>query len=319
MVDVTTERKLASDCSISCVTVAVVIPTFNHARFLADAISSVIAQTHPANEIIVVDDGSTDDPASIVANFPTVRLIRQENRGLSGARNAGLRNCQSSHLIFLDADDRLLPVAIEAGLNHAAKCPHCAFVYGGFYVISENGTRREPDYYPSPLGPDAHREFLCAQGSLITLPATVLYRRECLIEEGGFDEQLHSCGDYDLYLRIARKYDIANYPVIVGEYRRHSKNMTNNYLMVLRESLFVLHRHEKRSCHDAWEKAALRKGRAHFRRYYTSCMLELLDGSVLNLLESVRLLSQASKSSPTTVVRWVLSGCKRALRERWLG
>ena len=99
--------------SIDGMTVAVIIPTFNHARFLAEAIKSVLAQTRPADEIIVVDDGSTDDPAAVVAKFPTVRLIRQDNRGLSAARNTGLRNCKASHIVFLDADDRLLPTALE--------------------------------------------------------------------------------------------------------------------------------------------------------------------------------------------------------------
>ena len=73
-------------------TVAVVIPTFNHAHFLADAIMSVLGQTRQADEIIVVDDGSTDDPATVVAQFPKARLIRQDNRGLSAARNMGLRS-----------------------------------------------------------------------------------------------------------------------------------------------------------------------------------------------------------------------------------
>src|SRR5262245_1453055 len=79
--------------------VAVIIPTFNHTRFLADAISSVLAQTRHADEIIVVDDGSTDDPAAVVEDFPGVRLIRQRNRGLSAARNVGFRNCTTSHVL----------------------------------------------------------------------------------------------------------------------------------------------------------------------------------------------------------------------------
>ena len=103
--------------------VAVIIPTYNHARYLADAISSAIAQTRPADEIIVVDDGSTDNPATVVDRFPGVHFIQQENRGRSAARNAGLRTCTSSHVVFLDADDRLLPNAIEDGLSCAAEHP----------------------------------------------------------------------------------------------------------------------------------------------------------------------------------------------------
>src|SRR5258708_17358462 len=127
--------------------VAVVIPTFKHARFLADEIMSVLAQKHPADEIIVVDDGSTDDPASVVSQFAKVRLIRQENRGLSAARNTGLRNCATSHVVFLDADDRLLPIALHAGLASIAERPECAFLHGRHRLISEAGRpiRPHPD------------------------------------------------------------------------------------------------------------------------------------------------------------------------------
>jgi cellulose synthase/poly-beta-1,6-N-acetylglucosamine synthase-like glycosyltransferase len=90
-----------ANSSSAPMTVAAIIPTFKHARFLGQAISSVLAQTRPADQIIVVDDGSTDNPEAVVANFPTVRLVRQENRGLSAARNYGLKFCTTSHVVFL--------------------------------------------------------------------------------------------------------------------------------------------------------------------------------------------------------------------------
>src|SRR5271170_6765685 len=88
-------------------TATVIITTYNQVHFLADAIDSVLAQTRPADEIVVVDDGSTDNPERVVAKYPDVHLIRQENRGVSSARNVGLRSCTNSHIVFLDADDRL--------------------------------------------------------------------------------------------------------------------------------------------------------------------------------------------------------------------
>ena len=106
-------------------TVSVIIPTYNHAHFLPDALSSVLTQTRPADEIIVVDDGSCDNPGAVIERFPGVRLIKQENRGRSAARNTGLWNANSSHVVFLDADDRLLPNALEVGLNCAATFPDC--------------------------------------------------------------------------------------------------------------------------------------------------------------------------------------------------
>ena len=97
--------------------VAVVITTYNHAAFLEDAIRSVIQQSIRAQEIIVVDDGSTDHPDAVVSCFSQVRLIRQRNQGLSAARNTGLRAAVADKIIFLDADDRLCQGAIEGGLQ----------------------------------------------------------------------------------------------------------------------------------------------------------------------------------------------------------
>src|SRR5688500_17208365 len=91
---------------------SVVVTCFNHAGYLPDALRSVLEQTVAPCEIIVVDDGSTDDTSTVAAAFDRVRVVRQSNQGLSAARNAGLRACSGDFVIFLDADDRLLPRAI---------------------------------------------------------------------------------------------------------------------------------------------------------------------------------------------------------------
>ena len=97
--------------------VTIVITTYNHARFLGEAIASAIRQEHPADNIIVVDDGSTDGTAEVVTQFKGVDYVRQENKGLSSARNTGLAKCTTDYVTFLDADDRLLPCAVAAGLS----------------------------------------------------------------------------------------------------------------------------------------------------------------------------------------------------------
>jgi glycosyltransferase involved in cell wall biosynthesis len=250
--------------------VAVIIPTFNQARFLADAIESVLAQTHPADEVVVVDDGSIDDPAAVVAQFPGVRLIRQDNRGPSAARNLGLRNCNANYIVFLDADDRLLPTALESGLACLAGQPDCAFAYGGYRLMSEEGDPVGPDSV-DPIRGDAHLAFV--RGCPISMPSTAIFRRDCLLEINGFNETMRRAEDRDLYLRITQKYPIAFHCRAVAEYRRHDQNATNDYLAQLKAVLSLLDFHEARITADAVTRAALREGRANKRRHYADQMV----------------------------------------------
>lgn len=107
-----------------------IIPCYNHAQFLAPAIESVPAQTYSNFEIVVADDDSNDNTAEVVKHYPLVRCVYQENAGLSNARNTGLRHSSGEFLVFLDADDRLLPHALEVGVGRIQEHPECAFVSG---------------------------------------------------------------------------------------------------------------------------------------------------------------------------------------------
>src|SRR4051794_20689664 len=106
--------------------VSVVITCFNQARFLAEAIESV--QRQRPRETVVVDDGSTDDTAAVVAHYPQVRYLRQRNQGVVAARNRGLRECGGDYVVFLDGDDVLLEGAIEAGARLLDGAPGLGFV-----------------------------------------------------------------------------------------------------------------------------------------------------------------------------------------------
>ncbi|MBU6461141.1 MAG: glycosyltransferase [Bradyrhizobium sp.] len=303
--------------------VAVIIPTFNQARFLGDAINSALAQTRLPDEIIVVDDGSTDDPATVVAQFPNVRLIRQENRGLSGARNTGLRNAAASYVLFLDADDRLMPRAVEAGLACIASRPDCAFVYGGFRPISENGRIIGPDYVDSIDG-NAHLAFL-RRG--FSTPSMVLFRRDCLLEINGFDETLRRVEDRDLYLRLTQKYPIAGHKEIVTEYRMHGQNTSSNRVEQLKALFQIFKQYEARNAPDPLTLSALREGRALKRKEFASDMIRKAASqwrarrprtAMRSLAQSARwapyftgralsaaVARRASKVLPRPAVRWI--------------
>ena len=108
--------------------VGVVIPCYNGTAFLDKALGSVRAQTRPADQVIVVDDGSTEDPEPIVARYEDVTFLRQANAGPSAARNAGLRACDCDFVVFLDCDDVLSPMSLERGLRCHLENPGAGFV-----------------------------------------------------------------------------------------------------------------------------------------------------------------------------------------------
>src|SRR5215207_9860716 len=129
-------RDLQKEQKVVAGLVSVVIPCYNQAHFLGEAIESVLDQSYPNFEIIVVDDGSPDDTSEVAGRYPEVRLVRQENRGLAGARNAGLSYSEGEYVVFLDADDRLLPEALEAGLKCLKAHSECAFASGRYRFIA---------------------------------------------------------------------------------------------------------------------------------------------------------------------------------------
>ncbi len=217
--------------------VALIVTCYNHARFLAEALESGLAQPRPFREIILVDDGSTDDTAEVASRFPQVRYLWQENRGLAAARNSGLRASTCEFLVFLDADDRLHPGAVEAGLRCLEGHPSARLAYGSFqYVLPTGETSSVAEF--KDCGTDAYLALL--RDNCIAMHATVMYRRESLLAVNGFDERLRACEDYDLYLRVARDGNIACHDTIVADYRRHGGNMSRNSRLMLDTSLGVL-------------------------------------------------------------------------------
>ena len=147
--------------------VSVVIPCYDQARYLPDAIESVLAQSYPHLELVVVDDGSPDNTAEVAARYPGVQVVRQENAGLSGARNTGLRHTNGAYLIFLDADDRLLPKAVADGLAAFAAHPEAAFVAGRCRIIDTTGVAQLTQQ-PDPDRGDPYEALL--RGNYIWMP-----------------------------------------------------------------------------------------------------------------------------------------------------
>lgn len=201
-------------------TVAIVIPCYRQAQFLPTAIESAKRQSIAPSEVIVVDDGPDDEVAAVAQSYPAVRLIRQPNRGLAGARNSGLREAAAAKIIFLDADDVLLPGAIGAGLKCFRTNPDAAFVYGGFWERRGRSRSRKFSAISS------HRDLV--QCNWIGMIATVMFDRAKLLQQGCFDESLAMCEDWEAYLRLSRRFPFAAHGTIVAEYVKHESNASNN-------------------------------------------------------------------------------------------
>jgi glycosyltransferase involved in cell wall biosynthesis len=245
--------------------ISVVISCYNQSRFLAEAIDSVRRQTWHNVELIVVDDGSTDDTALVAQQFPGIQYIHQTNKGLAAARNAGLYFCSGEYVTFLDADDRLLPNALQQGAQRLLANPQFAFVHGEFWRITEDGLPLRA--YPAPRISQTGYVGLLQQ-NYIAMHGTVLYRKAILERTGGFDSSLAACEDYDMYLRIARTYQFGYHGHIVAEVRAHVSNMSDNAALMLKTSLGVL-RSQRRFLAGSKElKRAFHMGKAFWRNWY---------------------------------------------------
>ena len=188
-------------------TVSIIIPTYNRASLLSRAINSVLSQTFSDFEIIVVDDYSKDNTKAIIEglNDPRVRYIYHErNRGAAAARNTGIRLSKGEYIAFLDSDDEWLPEKLDKQISKFRASHHkVGVVYSGLSIIS--GEKVINEYIPSKRG-NIYRDQLF-EDHVIGGGSTIMVRKECLTEIGGFDENLPARQDYDLSLRLSKFYE----------------------------------------------------------------------------------------------------------------
>ncbi len=217
--------------------VSVIIPSYNSAKFLPEAIESVLRQTYPVSEIIVVDDGSTDETKQVCDRYPKVKYIYQQNQGVSAARNTGICASKGDYLIFLDSDDRLLPQAVEIGVDCINDHPEVGFVFGryeyksinpdGSYTI-ENTYDNQPEIanYTTLLA--CEHEIQCG---------CVVFRRDAVESVNGFDPNIKYMEDQNLFLRVAYSFPIYFHNQIVSEYRVTGSNVSGQPAKMLTGAL----------------------------------------------------------------------------------
>ena len=234
--------------------ISVVIPSYNRAPVLGRALASVLAQSEPSAEILVVDDGSTDDTAALLARrFPQVRHLRQAHGGVSRARNTGIAASRCEWLAFLDSDDEWLPRRLAVQRRALEARPQYRVCHSDEIWI-RRGRRVNPMRKHAKQGGWIFRH--CLPRCVIS-PSSVLLHRSVLERVGGFDETLPACEDYDLWLRLCAGYPVlyCHEPLIV-KYGGHADQLSRRHWGMDRFRVQALERILTTTALDPGDRAA---------------------------------------------------------------
>ncbi len=220
--------------------VSVLIPTFNRAEYLLTAVNSALEQTFSDIEVIIVDDGSTDNTAQIVRGIkdPRVRYIHQENSGVSAALNTAWRAAGGEYLARLDSDDMWLPTLLDRLMPALDSDPGLGLIYARAQWMDAHG-RLLPQVLGAPEKFPGQTLKSLLYGDYVT-PMAVVFRKECVESVGGYDESLIANEDWDLWIRMAehaagrtspggtlfKRYRFAYVPEVLAYYRVHPENLT---------------------------------------------------------------------------------------------
>ncbi|MCB0363761.1 MAG: glycosyltransferase, partial [Bdellovibrionales bacterium] len=213
--------------------ISVILPTYNRLSLLKRAIGSVLAQSHPNWELIVVDDGSEDGTAQwlktdseLLALGNRLRVIRVDNGGVSRARNLGVSGAKGEWLTFLDSDDEWLPEKLQMQMTHASLNPHHLLIHGEEIWV-RNGERVNPCKHHQKFG---GRIFAKCLPLCVISPSTVMIHRDLFQEVGLFNEEFPVCEDYELWLRICSRFEVGfiSDPLII-KYGGHEDQLSKRY------------------------------------------------------------------------------------------
>lgn len=257
--------------------VSIVIPCYGQAHYLAEAIESAMAQTHPRVEVVVVDDGSPDNVEEVTSRFPGVRNIRLRNMGLPSARNAGAQLSTGDYLIFLDSDDRLYPEAAAVALEQFDTDRDAALVVGDIVLVDETGAFiRRPERLQ--IGPNPYESLL--HWNPIGNTLTAMIKRSAFEALGGFNPDRRVSEDYDLWLRLARKYRIVQHDNVVGEYRQHQQSMSYDGVFMMQAVLNALRLQWPHVKHDARLRSFYALGVRYWKQIYTEQAIRQLEAHI---------------------------------------
>lgn len=246
--------------------VSVVMPAFNASRYIGAAIDSALAQTFADLEILVVDDGSTDDTADIVARAAArdarVRLIRQSNGGVSVARNAALRASRGQYIALLDSDDIWEPGFLAAQVTILDNRPDIAIVTANAFILGGPRDGQPARPFPDPRPQPTAAGIVADEAAVFIM---CVFRRAVYETIGGFDESKATNEDYDYWIRAAHAgFRFLRHDTPLGHYRTHPTSLSANESRMHRGILVVLKQHRPRIAGSPEESAVLERQIARF-------------------------------------------------------
>jgi len=321
--------------------VSVVIPAYNATNFLAETLASVFAQTVPPAEIIVVDDGSTDDTAGIARDLG-VTVISRANGGISAARNTGVRAARSEYVALLDADDLWMPEKLEVQVAALAAATVPSFSFTDFHTFDSRGVRAarsELRAHPAfrrtvRRAPSGANVVVSASESrpvlpdMYFMPSSAVVRRADVLAAGGFDESLPACEDTEFFLRLFKLVPAIAVMRPLLRYRRHEAQNTASPTRVMINEFALIDRieHDRGRYPSADVRYYLRKGALiHHRIGVCEARLGRFDEAIASFETSLRerrtirtfFALVATRSARNVVGRWcfvVLRALRRAMR-----
>mgnify|MGYP006429063539 CR=1 FL=1 len=210
--------------------ISVYITNYNYARFLKKAIDSVLSQSFHDFELLIIDDGSTDDSKNIIEGYasnPKIKIIYQHNKGLNVTNNIAIRAASGKYIIRLDADDYLVSNALEQMSGKLEANPELGMVFPNYYYIDEKD---------QVTGEEVRHDFDNNKVSLLDQPAhgaCTMIRTDFLNEIGGYDESFNCQDGYELWIKFTQRYEVSNLREPLFYYRKHGSNLTSNEEMIL--------------------------------------------------------------------------------------
>ena len=262
--------------------ISVVIPSYNHSKYVISAIKSALDQEKVDCEVIVVDDGSTDATKQLLETYiPAINYIYQENKGLSAARNTGIKNAKGEFIAFLDADDMWLPDKLSMQLREFFHSSEIGLVGCGGYFMSESRATLNQFIKLSYKSHKSLLKNLCLK-NIVSGGSEALIKKECFDKVGMFDESLRAAEDWDMWLRILSKYEarFVEKPLVKIRVSENSMSGSSNADKMLKNELIVLDKYF--SNYNMSNKNLLR-ARAYSARYLSAAIAYRENGRLSDM------------------------------------